>query len=189
MAALGIRDASQAQLLDAAEWTCLPRRRLFLSTLPPTVRRGRIPRRSSPWEPGWSLAPDGRAPTMLLARSPPGEPVRVSTYQYGPGSLLYHGPACEGAPLNVRAGRIRAAMPAHLREDFTLIERGLASGPRELEAVPAAAWIAAHGREHGFRTPTLEERGRAMGVHPLCARPHGVRPHGAPGLQRAGQQL
>ncbi|MFM7978324.1 MAG: hypothetical protein ACKPKO_03330, partial [Candidatus Fonsibacter sp.] len=28
----------------------------------------------------------------------------------------------------------------------------------------AAGWIAEHGSEHGFRTPNVRERGRAMGM-------------------------
>ena len=66
-AALGIRDPAQVQLLDAAEWTHLPRRRLFLSTLPPAARRDRVPRRldgsagaRSPAGPGRSCPPAGR---------------------------------------------------------------------------------------------------------------------------------
>ena len=53
--------------------------------------------------------------------------------------------------------------PPGLQEGWALIARGLASGPREREAIPTAAWIAAHGRQHSFRAPSLEERSRAMG--------------------------
>ena len=47
---------------------------------------------------------------------------------------------------------------------WALIERGLANGEREREAVSAAMWLAAHGARHGFRTPNAQERARAMGM-------------------------
>ena len=87
-ASLGVRGADHAQAFDAAAWTSMPRRRTFLSTLAPVDRSYRPPRRPEPWDAGWALAPGGRAPTMLRAQSAPGEPIRASTCQYGPGSRL-----------------------------------------------------------------------------------------------------
>ena len=88
--ALGIGNlAAHAQRLDAGDWTSMPRRRIFLSTLPPASVCRPAGRRPPPWDRGWGLAPGGAAPAMLRARGGPGEPLQASTYQYAPGMLLY----------------------------------------------------------------------------------------------------
>ena len=89
-AALGILDlASRCQVIDTAAWTCMPRRRTLLTTLPPTTGRPMLQRRPEPWDPRWGVAPGRRASAMLRARNRPGEPIRVSTYQYAPTMLFY----------------------------------------------------------------------------------------------------
>ena len=55
-------------------------------------------------------------------------------------------------------------MPGQLRAGWTLIERGLATRDKERDAIPTAAWIAAHGAGLGFRSPNVGERARAMGM-------------------------
>ena len=166
LAALGLRqDSGHAQIFDAAGWTSMPRRRTFLSTLAPVDGRRLPARRPQPWDRAWGLAPGGRAPAMLRARNLPGEPLRASTYQYAPGMLLYRrGTDWQDAPLATCAQRIRNLLPADLRAGWQLIERGLATGEREREAIPTAQWIAANGESLGFRTPSVDERSRAMGM-------------------------
>ena len=154
-----------AQAIDAAAWTCMPRRRTFLCTLLPADLRRLPQRRPPPWDRGWGLANGGRAPAMLRARNRPGEPIRASTYQYGPGMLLYQrGTGWQDAPLATCAARIRALLPVELRAGWTLVERGLANGCREHEALPTVSWIAAHGTRHGCRIPNVAERARGMGM-------------------------
>ena len=70
----------------------------------------------------------------------------------------------QDAPLSACSQRIRHMLPADLRAGWLLIERGLATGDREREAIRTAAWIAAHGEESRFRTPNVAERARAMGM-------------------------
>ena len=103
---------------------------------------------------------------MLRARSLPGETLRASTYQYAPGMLLHRRGTedWQDAPVTACSQRIRHLLPADLRAGWLLIERGLATGDREREAIPTAAWIAAHGEGLGFRTPNAAERARAMGM-------------------------
>ena len=45
-----------------------------------------------------------------------------------------------------------------------MIARNLTSPQNESETEEVAAWIAARGHEHGFRTPNVAERRRAMGM-------------------------
>ena len=102
---------------------------------------------------------------MLRARIWPGEPLRASTYQYAPGMLLYRrGTYWQDAPLSACSQRIRQLLPADLWAGWLLIERGLATGDREREAIPTAQWTAANGEQLGFRTPNVAERSRAMGM-------------------------
>ena len=71
-AALGIGSLpAHAQVVDAAAWACMPRRRVLLSTLAPADVRRLPQRRPDPWDHGWGLAPGGQAPAMLRARSRP----------------------------------------------------------------------------------------------------------------------
>jgi len=84
--------------------------------------------------------------------------------------LLYkRGTDWQDAPVSACSVRIRMALPLELRHGWTLIERGLTRGARELEAANTAAWIAAHGAALGFRTPSIAERARAMGMAPYLA--------------------
>ena len=91
--------------------------------------------------------------------------MRASTYQYAPGMLLYRrGTDWQDAPLSVCSQRIRQLLPPELRAGWQLIERGMATGERERDAIPTAQWIAANGERLGFRTPNVAERSRAMGM-------------------------
>ena len=102
---------------------------------------------------------------MLRARSGAGEAIRASTYQYAPRNLLFHvGPHADG--LDVwRAGDIAGrALPEHLRPGWRQLRIGNVRGENEASAVPTACWIAEHGREHGFRAPSVAERTRGLGL-------------------------
>ena len=102
---------------------------------------------------------------MLRARNLPVGPLRASTYQYAPGMLLYRrGVDWQDAPLSTCSQRIRNLLPADLRAGRQPIERGLATGDREREAIPTAQWIVANGVLLGSRTPNVDERSRAMGM-------------------------
>ena len=91
---------------------------------------------------------------MLKARSLPGEPLRASIYQYAPGMLLYRrGTDWQDAPLSVCSQRIRQLLPPGLRVGWQRIERGMATGERERDAIPTAQWIAANGEQLGFPHP------------------------------------
>ena len=70
------------------------------------------------------------------------------------------GTGWQDAPLSACSHRIRQLLPADLRSGWLLIERGLATGDREREAIPAAAWIAA---EMHKRLTSLTDFCDAMG--------------------------
>ena len=147
-------EAGHAQIFDAAVWISMPRRRTFLSTLAPVDGRRLPARRPLPWDRDWGLAPGGGAPATLRARSLPGEPLRASTYQYALGMLLYRrGTDWQDAPLSVCSQRIRQLLPPELRAGWQLIERGMATGERERDAIPTAQWIAANGEQLGLPHP------------------------------------
>ena len=59
---------------------------------------------------------------------------------------------------------VKMRLPLHVRPGWGLIARNLTSPQSERDTEEVAAWIASHGTEHGFRTPNVRERGRAMGM-------------------------
>ena len=161
--ALGLSpDGSHVQLIDAADWAHMPRRRIFLSTLPVDNPTWRPERRTVPWEHGWAPRPDGSMPAMLRARGATGS-TRASTYQYHPRHLLYSRSGDWFAGDILSAGRrIRQLLPTALHEGWRLICTG-GTRSNEAPAERVAEWIDTHGRQHGFRTPTVQERARCIG--------------------------
>eukprot|EP00969_Alexandrium_andersonii_P202324 8939634-Alexandrium_andersonii.AAC.1 len=55
-------------------------------------------------------------------------------------------------------------MPTELRPGWWHIVRHRTRGEHDRAAEGTADWIELHGRELGFRAPTVAERGRSLGI-------------------------
>ena len=68
--ALGICGGERKDLMiDAGQWAAFPRKHIFLSTLPWQPIVTWPPRRSAPWDSGWSPRPGYVMPAMLRSRN------------------------------------------------------------------------------------------------------------------------
>ena len=73
--ALGVpEDRVEDHLLevDTIRWAPFPRKRIFISTLPPPSTLGLPSRRPDPWEPGAAPRRDARLGPMMRSRGAPG---------------------------------------------------------------------------------------------------------------------
>ena len=103
-----------------------------------------------------------------------GPNLRASTHLYRPNGMIFRDAEPWALiPTEQLSHAVRNALPAELQASYTTLLRGWVGGPgraRELErtAEPAAQWLAEHGREIGARTPSIDERTRALGIGPLA---------------------
>ena len=186
-AALGVPD-EHAIRADTRNWSAFRRDRLLISTLePPGPRRWRPLPRAAPWQPGWTPPPQSgdAMPTMMRSRPGPPELLLASTYQYQPASLLI-ATADEALGRCIHPGHgntynLRLAISNRMRQaeageavleawqHLCLASAGNlrfpARGPvYDAACAPAVHWIARYGERHGFRTPSVAERSRALGL-------------------------
>ena len=102
-----------------------------------------------------------------------GPHLRASTHLYRPNGMVFRDAEPWALiPTEQLTRAVRNTLPPELQASYTTLLRGWVGGPsraRELErtAEPAAQWLAEHGRSIGARTPSTEERTRALGIVPL----------------------
>jgi len=107
---------------------------------------------------------------MTRARSEPDEPLRATTYQYGPQHMLFANrePWSELAHGALSRG-IRLRIPHEYGEAWTLLCTNAAMGANEHRVLPLVRWLAENGRDLGARPPSIAERARAMGTEAYTA--------------------
>ena len=91
-----------------------------------------------------------------------GSPI-ASTYQYAPEQLLYSS-KWNKLSLTQVVDRIKAAMSNEARIAWVGLTKARLLNKNEHDALEAIKWIIDHGRKHGIRTPTVQERSRAFGM-------------------------
>ena len=122
-------------------------------------------RRGAPWDAKWVPRDNTSMPTMLRPRGRQSEPLRASTYQYTPRFLVCRqGSEVDLGPDAQLRAAIKNHLPPVLQRDWGLIALNLVSPQNERGAEEVTMSIAAHGAKHGFQTPNVRERGRAMGM-------------------------
>lgn len=125
-----------------------------LGTPPPPPPRCQI------WNSGWApLSGNTLAPLMRPAMHLDGM-IIAPTWQYQPRFLVYAGSLRQRSDL---FAAVRRLLPEGLRGVWTLLTHSPARVPQD-QARDLAAWVENHGAAHGFRTPSVAECTRALGL-------------------------
>ena len=104
-------------------------------------------------------------PVMCRSRERPHGRPQPPAWQLAPRYLVYRqGSLWDHVPRDEIYGRIRALMPAHLREGWRLICADAWHRDQGALMDATADWMVLAGAVHGFRPPTTAERARNMGM-------------------------
>ena len=176
--ALGNIPVDNAVVMNAADWVACPRIRTWLATCGPTRPEHvfSYPRLRTPWETRWALLPYGATATCLRSRGD-GDEILPSCYQTNVHFLLFDEDhpnrwfLCTQAQVKARLHVILQNSGAEnewpgVRAGLNLVHAGREreSPGAERAARTWARWLMRHGREHGLRPPSAEERARAVGM-------------------------
>ena len=174
--ALGGIPAANAVIMNTTDHAPAPRQRTWFATFPgPDPADLPVePRIPPPWERGWAFRHDGVIPTWTRSRGDPDE-ILPSMYQTGMKHLLYdleHANRWFLGSLDTVKTRILAILDRYdsewrgLRTGFLLVSAGKERDSHANEQLVAVwgRWLMRHGRDHGIRVPSAEERARAVGM-------------------------